>query len=1773
MKVLKLMKPAALWLFSVSLVVGSAAASIGRMQTANAAPDTPATVLTVDASTIVAPLKKEMRGTNIGLWTSSSFYPVSSRSQQYVNMIKEAGISLIRFPAGAEADYAYWDRTNASPWYEAPSPYTRTITADMLDSYMSLVREVGAEPFITVNAKFDDKAMAADMVRYANVEKGYGIKYWEIGNEPEFFAAPDNVTPLEYAARIKEYSDAMKAVDPSIVIVGPANAQPTQFEDWTKPILSYLNDNGSPVNAISTHWYPLWGGQTNTASSSYPSIDNLLAFDGPDYANSYISWANKFTDTTPTDNLVSYRDTYTDNALIGITELGQVTGGEEGAGIGNTMAGALWLGDVIGRLAYHQVDFLTQFLLQGGQAYALMDDNKNVRPAYYLYPMLKRYFGDQMVQSASGDDQNFTIWATKRTGEDDKLYLMVINKNQTESLPAEIDLSGFAPEATASSWVLNAPSINSVSGASINGMQIGADGTLPDISGNIVSGVSDSFTQAYPAHSVTMIELTRAGSAQQKPARFLGQYAEGVNERKTATDWPGTVGDTPQGWGKIYRTATASWNVNLPAEAEYTFSIRAYGEGDAPSFQVKLDGEPVPDATFAAGSGWQTYEGGLGTVAAGPHTFEVYNNSAAGQTNIDIAYADIAGAAPGAFGLTAPADGATVPSTIVTLDWKQSVGSLAYAPQGADNYTLIVADNPQLTNPVLHTTVQSTSYELNSLDGEKTYYWTVIASNANGATQADSLYSFTTPELVVPDSPARYPGRFASGMNERKQPTDYPGSAEQTPLGWGKLWRTATAEWPVYIPVTGQYDFVLRAFGEGESPSFQVKIDGQNVTNGTFSPGTSWGSYSGSFGTIPAGLHFVQITNNSASGVTNIGIAHIDILGAAPGKFGLTSPVNQSNAYSTTVTLDWTQNDNGGPHAPFGAESYKVLVADNAAFNNPTVDATVTGTTYQADNLQPDTDYYWTVIAANANGTTRAVSPFKFTTPSHYVPVGPARYFAQFADAINERRTSANYPGTASETPQGWGKIYRTATGTWTVNFPAAGTYAFTVRAYGEGSTAHFQAQLDGQTLPNTDFAPGAAWSDYSGNVTVDEAGNHTFGLLNDSATAGHNIDVAYIDFMGAAPAPFSLTAPADNELINVPSVTLDWTQHLGDLTYSPQGAADYTVFVADDAQFEHIVAQATTSATTHTFEHLPSLTTYYWQVTATNANGSLASTQTFRFSTGDYVQPSLATLTGPTSALVGQSLDFDIGVSIASLQSDGTAAEPNFSPPGGTYTAAQTVSIASATPGAEIRYTVDGSTPTATSALYTGPIQVSETKTLTAIAFKSGMSASTAAAATYTISLPPSEPVGYTYCASEFGTCAFDGTASVAFGASGSYYYGTFTDSVVCSTGNFGGDPAYNKAKKCYYNLQDETQEVAVLSYGQPNDALTSASDGLGGLFSIMEAIVDYDPAYIQFATETNLDGDLVLSDQAIGNLKPGFQVLATGVKPLEGELYIVIARTEATEPVNGTMFALHGNVRPDLSASGNTVVALAKADVSNDGDMTELGVGSASIQLHVALADKNALEAVIASANQLIAAAVPGAAPGQYPANAIVTFQAAISAAIAVKNDPNASQSAVSAATAALQAAMQAFSGSVVPPALADKTALQQTAQRVQTKLAAASTGTKIGQYPASAIQTLQQALQAAQAVLQASGTTQTQADDAVSALNGAWNDFAAQIVSLIPGQGAVTIRDLSILAKYYGITSDDTEHWSYVDKADLFGSGSISIVELAAVARMIVSQWLEQ
>ncbi len=130
--------------------------------------------------------------------------------------------------------------------------------------------------------------------------------------------------------------------------------------------------------------------------------------------------------------------------------------------------------------------------------------------------------------------------------------------------------------------------------------------------------------------------------------------------------------------------------------------------------------------------------------------------------------------------------------------------------------------------------------------------------------------------------------------------------------------------------------------------------------------------------------------------------------------------------------------------------------------------------------------------------------------------------------------------------------------------------------------------------------------------------------------------------------------------------------------------------------------------------------------------------------------------------------------------------AKPVFTPPAGTYSGTQTVTITDPTAAAHLFYTTNGSNPTGSSTQYTVPIPVSASETLKVLAIATGYTSAPVTSAAYVILPQPAPP-----------------TFSVAAGTYNNTQYVTITDSVPGAT--------------FYYTLNGTTPTTASLKYTAP--------------------------------------------------------------------------------------------------------------------------------------------------------------------------------------------------------------------------------------------------------------------------------------------------------------------------------------------------------------------
>ena len=177
------------------------------------------------------------------------------------------------------------------------------------------------------------------------------------------------------------------------------------------------------------------------------------------------------------------------------------------------------------------------------------------------------------------------------------------------------------------------------------------------------------------------------------------------------------------------------------------------------------------------------------------------------------------------------------------------------------------------------------------------------------------------------------------------------------------------------------------------------------------------------------------------------------------------------------------------------------------------------------------------------------------------------------------------------------------------------------------------------------------------------------------------------------------------------------------------------------------------------------------------------------------------------------------------------TVETPTFSLAPGVYPSAEAVALTTGTPGADIRYTLDGSEPTTSSPKYERPVILKDgtLALMKAKAFKEGLKPSGTVSALYQTNQVSNSPDGYEFCAYEGGECYFEGEAVVAFGGDGLFNYGVLTDGAACTAETFGGDPNPGAPKRCFvsFDIPDELPVVTFYNASFEKPATSTARPG----------------------------------------------------------------------------------------------------------------------------------------------------------------------------------------------------------------------------------------------------------------------------------------------------------------------------------------------------------
>lgn len=470
--------------------------------------------VSIDAEQTIRIVDSRVLGLNSATWDGAL------NTKTTINRLKEAGIRVLRFPGGSTSDLYHWKtNTHGSPGQ-----------LSSFDAFANVITATRTQAFITVNYGTGTSSEAGEWVRYANKTKDLGIKYWEIGNEnygsweADTQAYPHD--PILYANRARQYISRMKTEDPTIKVgvviapsedsypsnrMGPATNPRTgqAHYGWTALMLSRLKTLNVVPDFVIYHHYPYGPYMENDAGL----LQNNFLTDWGRYLSQMV---------------IDYLGVPKGRVELVLTEINNVWSdpGKQSTSLVN----GLYLADSVGAVLESEFSAFLWWTLRNGQlpinnnssalygwrnygdygvlpsnygGYPLQNANQPY-PSYFALKLLSKFATEgSMVVEASSSSPLLSVFVIKQiTGA---LSMLVINKSPTETLNAQIALSGFTPKSEAHQYSYGIQQDNAVRTG------IGS----PDLEVTTFGDADTTFLHSFSPYSVTVIALLPAAASMQ----------------------------------------------------------------------------------------------------------------------------------------------------------------------------------------------------------------------------------------------------------------------------------------------------------------------------------------------------------------------------------------------------------------------------------------------------------------------------------------------------------------------------------------------------------------------------------------------------------------------------------------------------------------------------------------------------------------------------------------------------------------------------------------------------------------------------------------------------------------------------------------------------------------------------------------------------------------------------------------------------------------------------------------------------------------------------------------------------------------------------------------------------------------------------------------------------------------------------------------------------------------------------------------------------------
>ena len=138
------------------------------------------------------------------------------------------------------------------------------------DRLIASIAQIGAQTIFRIGrSEGADPQPPRDFDSYASIAKHvvlhynagwahgyrYGIRYWEIWNEPDLGKVFWSGTPEQYYELYARIARAVKEADANALVGGPAIARPNDPSPYRDAFLRYVHKTHTPLDFYSWHWY------------------------------------------------------------------------------------------------------------------------------------------------------------------------------------------------------------------------------------------------------------------------------------------------------------------------------------------------------------------------------------------------------------------------------------------------------------------------------------------------------------------------------------------------------------------------------------------------------------------------------------------------------------------------------------------------------------------------------------------------------------------------------------------------------------------------------------------------------------------------------------------------------------------------------------------------------------------------------------------------------------------------------------------------------------------------------------------------------------------------------------------------------------------------------------------------------------------------------------------------------------------------------------------------------------------------------------------------------------------------------------------------------------------------------------------------------------------------------------------------------------------------------------------------------------------------------